>query len=342
MLEDIKKELLNNPEKLKEVLEHFGYCNIVIRPTYMQFGRDEESSKKSIVIKLENNNWLYVHDYARNIQTDIFSYITNQRKVEFVDILNEIKNVLHIQDYIGHFQRKGIFGGFYEKIRQRNTIQSKIYDEKILDKFQFYPNIRFLKDHISLDAQQYFGIRYDVESQGIVIPIRNEYGQLIGVKERFNYEISDGALKYFYSYPGRCSTTLFGYTQNYQYLVENTVFVGEAEKFVMQCYSYGYRNAVALMSGSLSVQQARLLVELHPTKVIFLHDQGYELDNIKRNVEVLHHYSKFAEFEIGYWDWTKSYYAPKVSATDMGKEKFEYIINNEILILGDDKDEEEL
>ena len=56
MLEDIKKELLNNPEKLKEVLEHFGYCNIVIRPTYMQFGRDEESSKKSIVIKLENNN----------------------------------------------------------------------------------------------------------------------------------------------------------------------------------------------------------------------------------------------------------------------------------------------
>lgn len=66
----------------------------------------------------------------------------------------------------------------------------------------------------------------------------------------------------------------------------------------MQCYSYGYRNAVALMSGSLSVQQARLLVELHPTKVIFLHDQGYELDNIKRNVEVLRHYSKFAEFEI--------------------------------------------
>lgn len=177
----------------------------------------------------------------------IFSYITNQRKVEFVDVLNEIKNVLHIQDYIGHFQKKGIFGGFYEKIRQRNTIQSKIYDEKILDEFQFYPNIRFLKDHISLDAQQYFGIRYDVESQGIVIPIRNEYGQLIGVKERFNYEISDGALKYFYSYPGRCSTTLFGYAQNYQYLVENTVFVGEAEKFVMQCYSYGYRNAVALV-----------------------------------------------------------------------------------------------
>ena len=33
----VMNHILNNPEKLKEVLEHFGYCNIVIRPTYMQF-----------------------------------------------------------------------------------------------------------------------------------------------------------------------------------------------------------------------------------------------------------------------------------------------------------------
>ena len=59
MLEDIKMELLNHPDKIKTVLEHFGYCNIVIRSKYMSFGRDEESSKKSIVIKLENNTYLY-------------------------------------------------------------------------------------------------------------------------------------------------------------------------------------------------------------------------------------------------------------------------------------------
>ena len=62
MLEDIKKELLNHPDKLKDVLEHFGYCNIIIREKYMQFGRDEVSSKKSIVIKLKENKFLYVHD----------------------------------------------------------------------------------------------------------------------------------------------------------------------------------------------------------------------------------------------------------------------------------------
>ena len=52
MLEDVKKELLNHPDKLKEVLEHFGYCNVVIRDRYMQFGRDEVSSKKSIVLAI--------------------------------------------------------------------------------------------------------------------------------------------------------------------------------------------------------------------------------------------------------------------------------------------------
>ena len=97
MLEDIKKELLNHPDKLKDVLEHFGYCNIIIREKYMQFGRDEVSSKKSIVIKLKENKFLYVHDYARNIQKDLFSYIMSQRHVEFSDVLNEVKKVIGIK-----------------------------------------------------------------------------------------------------------------------------------------------------------------------------------------------------------------------------------------------------
>ena len=109
MLEDIKKELLKYPEKLREVLEHYGYCNVIIRPNYMQFGRDEFSSKKSIVIRLENNDYLYVHDYARSFKADIFTFITTQRKVEFVDVLNTIKKVLNISDYSDFFGKKGIF-----------------------------------------------------------------------------------------------------------------------------------------------------------------------------------------------------------------------------------------
>ena len=261
MLADIKKELINHPDKLKDVLEHFGYCNIVIRPKYISFGRDEKSSKKSIVINLENNEYLYTIDYARNIRKDIFSYIIEQRKVEFIDVLNEVRHALGITDYYDFFDNRGIFGGFYEKIRKRRTNKVNTYDDSILDCYVNCGNTRFLADNISLLSQNFFNIKYDVESQGIVIPIRNQFGQLMGVKERFNYDIPDGEMKYFYAVPCSMSQTLFGYSQNYEFLVDNTIYIFEAEKSCMQCYSYGIRNCVSLGSGSISIQQVKMLLE---------------------------------------------------------------------------------
>lgn len=341
MLEDVKKELLNHPDKLKDVLEYFGYCNIVIREKYMQFGRDEFSSKKSIVINLKENRFLYVHDYARNIQKDLFSYIMSQRHVEFVTVLNEVKKVLGITDYFDFFGKRGIFGGFYERVRKkRSNSESKIYDESVLDQFVPVGNLRFLHDHISLNAQKFFEIGYDVESQGITIPIRNEFGQLMGVKERFNYEVEDGEIKYFYHSPCQMSNTLYGYSQNYVYLTGETVLIFEAEKSVMQCYTYGIRNCVALGSGSISRKQIQMLLELNPQKVIFMHDVGYKLEYIMRNIDFLKGYSRFVELEIGYWDFFGKGYTDKVSPSDIGKQKLDYILKNEIKMIGDDGDEE--
>ena len=48
MLKEIKKELLNQPEKLKEVLEHYNFHNVIIHQSYISFGRSVDSSKKSI------------------------------------------------------------------------------------------------------------------------------------------------------------------------------------------------------------------------------------------------------------------------------------------------------
>ena len=342
MLSDVKKELINHPDKLKDVLEHFGYCNIVIRPKYISFGRDEKSSKKSIVINLENNEYLYTIDYARNIRKDIFSYIIEQRKVEFIDVLNEVRHALGITDYYDFFDNKGIFGGFYEKIRKRRTNKVNTYDDSILDCYVNCGNIRFLADNISLLSQKFFKIKYDVESQGIVIPIRNQFGQLMGVKERFNYDVPDGEMKYFYAVPCSMSQTLFGYSQNYEFLVDNTIYIFEAEKSCMQCYSYGIRNCVSLGSGSISIQQVKMLLELNPKRIIFLHDVGYGLENIMRNIDMVKNYSRFTEVELGYWSYFGRGYENKVSPSDLGKECLENILQNEITMIGDEDDEDEL
>lgn len=344
MLEDIKKELLKDPEKIKNVLEHFGYCGITIHNKYMSFGRDEKSSKKSIVIKLENNKFLFVKDYARNIEKDLFSYIIDQRHVEFSEVLNEVKHALGISDYYDFFSRKGIFDGFYERVKKHSVNKMFTYDESVLDQYETVGNLRFLKDNISLEAQKFFNIRYDVESQGIVIPIYDQVGQIIGAKIRANYDVDDkaGELKYYYELPCSMSQTLYGYSQNYKYLVNNVVYIFEAEKSVMQCYTYGIRNCVALGSGTISKKQVQMILELNPKQVIFMHDVGYKKEFIERNITMLQCYSRFSEIEIGYWDFENREYKDKVSASDLGKEKLEYILKNEIKMIGEDEDEEEL
>ena len=342
MLKEIKKELLDNPEKLKDLLEYFNFYNVHIHQSYISFGRAQDTSKKSIVIRLEKNDYLYVTDYARNISKDLFTYISEQRLVDFKDIIAAVRSILGIDDFSLFNESHGIFGGFYEKIRKRNEYSLRTYDESVLDRYVPLANKRFIKDNISIAAQQFFGIRYDVESQGIVIPIHNQIGELIGVKVRCNYEVQDGEMKYYYLIPCAMSNTLYGYSQNYNYLVNNVIYIFESEKAVMQCFSYGIRNCVALGSGSISRKQVRMLLELNPKKIIFMHDVGYDLENILRNINMVKNYSRFSEVELGYWDFFDRLYDDKVSASDLGKKELLRIMDAEIKMIGDDEDEEEL
>ena len=342
MLKEIKKELLDNPEKLKELLEYFNFYNVHIHQSYISFGRAQDTSKKSIVIRLEKNDYLYVTDYARNISKDLFSYISEQRLVDFKDIIGVVRNILGVDNFSLFNESHGIFGGFYEKIRKRSEYSVRTYDESILDKYIPLANKRFVDDNISIVAQQFFGIRYDVESQGIVIPIHNQIGELIGAKVRCNYDVQDGEMKYYYLIPCQASQTLYGYSQNYNYLTNNTIYIYEAEKSIMQCFSYGIRNCVALGSGSISRKQGRMLLELNPKKIIFMHDVGYDLENILRNINMVKNYSRFSEVELGYWDFFDRLYDNKVSASDLGKKELLRIMDTEIKMIGDDEDEEEL
>lgn len=342
MLKEIKKELLDNPEKLKELLEYFNFYNVHIHQSYISFGRAIDSSKKSIVIRLEKNDYLYVSDYARNINQDLFTYISEQRLVDFKDIIAVVRKILKIDDFSIFREPQGIFGGFYEKIRKKNEYTCRTYDESILNKYVALANMRFIRDNITIDAQQFFNIRYDVESQGIVIPIYNQVGELMGVKVRCNYDVQDGEMKYYYLIPCQMSQTLYGYSQNYNYLVNNVIYIFESEKSVMQCYSYGIRNCVALGSGSISRKQVQMLLELNPKKIIFMHDVGFDLENILRNINIVKSYSRFSEVELGYWDYFDRLYDDKVSASDLGKKELLRIMDTEIKMIGDDKDEEEL
>ena len=333
MLQDIKRELLKSPETIAKVLEHYNYAHIKIRDEYMSFGRDINSSPKSIVIRLNDNDWLYVKDYPRNINTDLFSYIIQQRGVTFNDVMTTVKNCLGVSDYYSLFKSKNAFNSFYASTRPTNkeVLPLKIYQKEVLSPYKQIGNLRFLRDKISLETQRFFDIRYDVENSGIVIPILDQTGELIAVKERINREPGPDEQKYWYVIPGRESRTLYGYCQNYKYLVNNTVYIFESEKSCMQCHSYGIRNCVSLGSGSLSRDQTKMLYELQPKKVIFLHDYGYEAEYIMKNINTFKRNFLFSDIETGYWDWTNSDFTEKVSPSDLGKNELKRIIDEEVI-----------
>ena len=339
MLDEILKRLSENPEAIVELLEYYECGKIKVNTREVRFARDDRSeSGLNISIRLANNDACFVKDFARSEANNIVSWLCKEKNVKFKDVLINIKRILHLSDDWRPQSRRLIFGGVYEHIIHRADSPPKTYDESILDNYLKVPNIRFQRDYISLEAQIEFSISYDINTDRIVIPIRDQHGSLMGIKGRRNYETdNEEDPKYLYLVPCQMSKTLFGYSTNYSSMYGDTVMVFESEKSVLQCASYGYHNAVALGSNSLSEYQAKMILSLNPQKVIFMLDSDLPLENTKRNIDMLRSVAIMRDLQINYFDWTECLELPaKASPSDEGKGVLEYILAENI------KDETEL
>lgn len=333
MLKELKNELLNNPQYIINILETYDFYKPHIKNNEIRCGLAEGHNPTAIRIKLDNNENLFVKDFVRNFNYDIIIYIIKTRNVEFIDVLKVIKTELGIADFYNFNTQKSVFGGFYDKIHKTNSdLYVKSYDESILNDYQNIYNSRFAKDNISFLTQECFQIGYSLETQRITIPIRNAYGEIIGIKGRANWEVDAEEPKYLYLVSCSMSSTLYGYCQNYKYLSNGDIIIFEAEKSVLQCHSYGIYNCVSLGSNSLSITQCKLLMELNPKKIIFMLDKSLDYENTKINITKLSAFTRMFDTQIYWWDWTKNKTLPdKSSPSDFGKEVFKEILKNEIV-----------
>lgn len=341
MIEEIKKLLLENPKYIVTILEKYDFYNIKLATREITCAFYEGGSAKSIHIKLLNNEYLFVNDYARDIHADLINYIIKSRDAEFKEVITYIKSILGLTGaYCSSDTKVGVFGGFYDKIkRQRNKENNnKILDDSILERYIDSVSMRFINDNISAATQKFFNVRYDIESQRIIFPVYDWQGNIIGIKGRANWDISEDEPKYLYLVPCNMLGTLYGYWQNYKYMIDDTVIVVESEKSVMQAYEYGNRNIIALGRNSISAQQCRLIMMLNPSKVIFANDEGLDLGITKKNINTLKLFTRMKDTEICYWDYRKSScvnIGSHDSITDNGKEIMEEILENEIYNWGD-------
>lgn len=342
MIKDIKNELLSNPDSIINILESYDFFHPVKRGNEIRFGYGEGHNPTAIRLKLSETLW--VSDYVRSeFNGDMFEYIIKSRNTTFSDVLKRVKDELGIIEFSSIQKHTGIFGGFYNHIKsRRDDIEVKTYPDNILNDYVKIPSRRFLDDNINLDAHNVFNIMYDIISQRIIIPIYNAYGELIGVKGRANWEVSEDEPKYLYLVPTSMSSTLYGYCQNYEHLAGADILIFEAEKSVMQCYSYGIRNAVALGSNSLSNIQCKLLLERNPKCIVFMLDNGLGFENIKKNAEKVLSYSKMRNIEVKYWDTSMTLLPDKASPSDYGADTLKEILNTELEVYSSEEEVEHI
>lgn len=343
MFEQIKERLLEQPESIERILSTFGFDKIRIDHKEIRCAYESGSNPTAVVIRLQDNENLFVKDYGRNLSLDLINYLVKSKNIPFKDVMNAIRQELHLDSIYNYKRKTGLFGGLYDKISRSNgDIEVKTYPEEILEQYGNTPCLLWLKDGISLKTQRKWGVGYDVNSQRITLPIRASSGEIIAVKGRCNYVPDEFEPKYLYLVQGPMSQTLFGYSENYSSLYENDVIVVESEKSVLKMSSWGYNNVVALGSNSLSTTQAKLLMSLNPKSVIFMLDKGLSLDNTKRNANLLQTFCTMRQLKIKYWSWEDNITLDDKSAPcDDTKEEFEYILQYEIKNISEILDDED-
>lgn len=331
MLEEVKAQLLDNPEQIQRILETFEFDKVRIQRNEIRCAFEYGTNPTAVVIRLQNNPDLFVMDYRNNVSYDLMTYIIKTKNVTFKDVINVIKQETGIESLYSFKRKIGLFGDIYNNIARSNNVEVQTYPEEILKQYEEIPNLQWLKDGISLDTQRKWNVGYDVDSQRITFPIRTPTGEIMAIKGRANFELSEFEPKYLYLCQGPMSQTIFGFSENYETLYEGNILIFESEKSVLKLDSWGYNNAVALGSNSLSTTQARLLMSLNPKSITFMLDNSLSLENTKRNVEVLQAFCKMRTLDIKFWNWTYNLdLEDKAAPCDGSKEEFIYILENEI------------
>ena len=332
MFEEVKERLLEQPEAIEHILDTFGFSRIRRNHREIRCAFEEGMNPTAVVIRLQDNENLFVKDWERNISLDLINYLIKSKNIPFKDVMNVIKQELHLDSIYNYKKKVGLFNGLYDRISRANSdAEVATYPEEILKQYGNTPCLLWLRDGISLETQRRWGVGYDVVSQRITLPIRTPTGEIMGIKARLNGTPEEFEAKYLSLINGPTSQTLFGYSENYSSLYEGTPIIVESEKSVLKMSSWGYNNVVALGSNSLSVTQCKLLLSLNPKGVIFMLDKSLSLENTKRNAELLKTFCTMRQIKIQYWNWENNITLPDKSAPcDDTRAEFEYILREEV------------
>lgn len=299
------KEYIFSNNKIEIVLENLGMHHIQWhnRNEYITCGMPDGDNPSSTVVYCDNSFFM-VKAYTRDIVdpygiSDIISLVSFINKAIFTQSINWLCELFGLDYYVESISDDPTLGYFKTfdllmKPKASLEVQLKPIPEETLKAYLPWDNTIFYEDHIDWETQAEFELGLDVFSHRITIPIRDEMGRLVGVKGRRAWDVVDEwNPKYIYLHQCAKSRICYGLYKTLPYIREkNEIIVCESEKGVMQLWSYGYRNCVAVGGHSISQQQQDLIIQSGAATIIIAFDKDVDEETVRKEVENLSLYRR--------------------------------------------------
>lgn len=294
-IEILKDHILEN-NFIPTILEELGCHHIRKKDGYFQCANPDGDNVTAVCV-YENTNLTtinYTRDISngKNIHTDLISLVEFYKNETFPYAVKWICDVLDIDYYSNLDEDLPKSLQLTKMLVEMQSVDTesetenplKPIPEKILSYFKPYVNDIFNEDGVSYETQAEFEIGYDEFTNRITIPIRDDLGNLVGVKARYFYrQVPEDEQKFMYIEKCARSQILYGLYKTINFIKKaQRVFVTEAEKGVQQLYDKGYFEAVATGGSKISKSQIDKLTRLC-VPIIFVFDKDItkeELDDI--------------------------------------------------------------
>lgn len=267
---ELQDKIRAHPEKIIDVIEHLGYRNIRDKNTYYNANNPDGDAIALVVYK---ESLRYVN-YTRNHEGSLISLVQHDKNCSFSQALNYIAKWTGIKT--NNIQIKPPFGGFYKTLisEQNGNIQElPPYDWQRLPEAGSYSKM-WIEQGVSLWTQKEFGIRYDHETNGIIIPECSIDGSLVGAKWRNcdpNCEMNERWNMYLRF---NQSHNLYGLNRNYEEISKkHKVIIFEAEKSTLHLYDWGCCLGCSVNGHHISETQKKILQSLMCDEITIAFDK---------------------------------------------------------------------
>lgn len=325
--------------KVEDILEKLDCHNIKEHGKEYRCGMPNHTSTTAISVSKDDLMRIRVFQSdGETIRGNIITLAMTIRNENFYNSLKWLHEILELPFSNTHRKKKeevvkkdplSIFTKHKKRRFDVSNIDMELYDETVLIDYIPLLHENFWREGILEHTRKEFNIGYDMRSQRIVIPHShylnpNEFVGIMGRSTNPNADILN-IPKYFPLKPFPKSMNLYGYAQNYKYIIEDGICcVFEGEKSVLKLHSRNIRNCIAIGSHNLSDYQVKLLIALD-SEIVIAYDKDVSLQHIRSECE------RFYNIRPVSYIWDKwGLLKAKESPADAKLKTYKYMLKNRV------------